>query len=524
MRIPLILCGVGLCVGLWTGAGCQPGGQDPQTETSEGSETASCTPGSESCPCGDDNSCEPGLLCASGYCIPDQQVTTSETMPSLTTTVGSTDTGTVTETGPGVTSTTETSGPGGDCDPAGGLVSDECGDVTPYCDGRGKCVGCDAIDCGDVSASTPTCDVASGTCVECTADDASACGGATPVCSVGSTCVPCTEHGQCPSGACQLETGACFEAVLHVDRGSPCAGADGSPELPFCEIKDAVAEVVQTEPTAIFVKANTTPYTGQVQIAPNRTIAILREGNGIAKLEVEALDSVVVNDGATAYLHDIQISKGDVTKGVFCTGGTLWLDRAQIVDRKGLGVETAMCKLVMRRSKVYLNLAGGLKLSGGTARVENSHIVTNGGSFAAIAGVVLSNGVTFDAVYTTIADNDGKAGVEDSLDCTGAGDVTLRNSIVFGKTAATSVGCDGATATYSVVDSAQLAGEMNTVIEVLDPAWFVSPEQGNFGVKVGTPFEDAAQWKTGDPAVDFDGQARPDSDGAADYAGADRPN
>jgi hypothetical protein len=451
-------------------------------------------------------------------------VTTSETMPSLTTTVGTTESGPSTETMGEMTSTTETSGPVRDCDPAGGLVSDVCGDTTPYCDPSGKCVGCDAIDCNDVSSSTPTCDVPSGTCVECTAADTRACEGATPICGGGSTCVPCTEHGQCPTGACQLDTGACFETVLYVDRGSPCAGADGTPELPFCEIKDAVAQVVQTEPTAIFVNGNTMPYTGQVQIAPNRTIAILRAGNGIAKLEVDALDSVVVNDGSTAYFHDIQISKGDVTKGVFCTGGTLWLDRVQIVDRKGLGLEGTMCKLVMRRSKVYLNLAGGLKLTGGTARVENSFIVTNGGSFAAIAGVVLNSGATFDAVYTTIGDNDGKAGVEDSLDCTGAGAVTLRNAIVFGKTAVTSVGCDGATATNSVVDSENLTGGMNTVIEVFDPAWFASPEQGNFGVKVDTPFEDAAQWKTGDPAVDFDGQARPDSDGAADYAGADRPN
>lgn len=523
MRIPLILCGLGLCVGLWTGTGCQPGSQDTQTETSEGSETGTCTPGSESCTCGEGASCEPGLLCASGVCIPDTQMTGSETGSPVTTTVGTTENASVTETSddPTAMTMTETSGPPLDCDPEGGIVGAECGESAPYCSPRGKCVACDAIDCSEVSSQTPACDP-SGACVECTADDIGACQGATPICS-DSVCVPCTEHEQCPSGACQLETGACFETVLHVDRGASCAGGDGSPDLPFCEIKDAVAEVAQAEPTAIFVKGNTTPYTGQVQIPPNRTIAILREGTGIAKIEVEALDSVQVSDGATLYMHEMQISKGDVTKGLFCTGATVWLDRTQVVDRKGLGIDSSMCKLVLRRSRVYLNLAGGLKLSGGSTRIENSYIATNGGSFAAIAGLVLSNGATLDAVYTTIVDNDGKAGIEDSLDCTGAGEVKLRNSIVFGKTDVTSVGCAGATASYSVVDSGMLTGEMNTVIKVPMQEWFIEPETGNFGVNPGAPFEDVAQWKTGDPAVDFDGTARPDSDGAPDYVGADRP-
>lgn len=522
MRIPLIVCGLGLGLGLWSGAGCKPGTEDTETGTSEGSETADCMPGAEGCVCGEDASCEPGLLCASGYCIQHDEVTSSETSTPVTTTVGSTETGSLTDTSGESTTATQTTGPALDCDPDGGILGAECSGGAPYCSADGVCVGCEAIDCTAVGASTPTCDSASGLCTACSGADVGACAGVTPVCE-GTVCVGCSEHAQCPSGACQIETGACFETVLHVDRGSPCAGADGTPELPFCEIQDAVAKVAQAEPTAIFVKGNTTPYTTQVQIAPNRTVAILREGNGVAKLEVGALDSVVINDGATAYLDNLQISKGDVTKGVFCTGGTVWLDRMQIIDRKGLGVEGAMCKLVLRRSRIYLNLAGGMRLTGGTTRLENSFVVTNGGSFAANAGVVLNSGATFDALYSTIADNDGKAGVEDSLDCTGAGEVSLRNSVVFGKSDATSVGCDGASASNSVFDSDKLSGADNMVIKILDPDWFVNPEQGDFSVKAGTPLEDAALWKTGDPVVDFNGDARPATDGAADYAGADRP-
>jgi hypothetical protein len=82
-------------------------------------------------------------------------------------------------------------------------------------------------------------------------------------------------HAQCKDSACQLETGACFSTVLHVDRGSPCDGADGSIDLPFCEINDAVTKVGADEPTAILVKPNTMPYSEQVQVPSGRTLAIV---------------------------------------------------------------------------------------------------------------------------------------------------------------------------------------------------------------------------------------------------------
>lgn len=38
-----------------------------------------------------------------------------------------------------------------------------------------------------------------------------------------------------------------------------------------------------------------------------------------------------------------------------------------------------------------------------------------------------------------------------------------------------------------------------------------------------TQFSDIAAWLNGDPPFDFEGDARPDIDGTADYAGADVP-
>ncbi len=523
MRIPLILCGLGLGVGLWAGGGCQPDGPQGETGTSEGSETDSCTPGSQNCVCGEGSSCEPGLLCASQRCVPDNGVTTSDSGPQ-TTTVGTDDSGVATETSGDSTDPTASTETGAtECDPAMGVINAKCSDpAAPYCSGAGSCVACDAIDCGETSAATPICD-ASGQCVQCNAGDDSACGGATPICDAEAvSCVACTDHAQCDSGACQLDTGACFEAVLYVDRAAPCGG-DGSSALPFCEIQDAVATIDQGDPTVVRVKPSPSPYSKQVQVAPNRTVAIVRDGTGIAKLEVDALDSLVVNDGATAYLSGMQISKGEVNKGIYCTNAKLRLDRTQVVDRKGLGIDGVACNITLRQSRVYLNLGGGIKLTGGSLRLENSFVVSNGGAFAAISGIVITNVATIDALYTTIVDNDGKAGVEDSIDCTNPGEVKLRNSIVFGQSAVSSVGCVGATATTSVFDSSSLTGDGNKVIEFVDPAWFVAPETGNFSINPGPPFEDAALWKAGDPTVDYDGTMRPPRDGAKDFAGADRP-
>lgn len=512
-------------MGVLAGGACQPvDEQNTDTVTSEGSETGDCTPGFANCACAEGNSCEPGLLCASQKCVPDDSVTTSETTPPVTTTLDTSDTGVQTETTGDSTGGSETGTPLA-CDPQE-PADPACSDPqAPYCGAQGSCVACDAIDCSEVSTDRPICDASSGLCVQCSEADASACGGVTPICdAAAATCVACTSHAQCKDSACQLETGACFAKVLYVDRGSPCDGADGSVDLPFCEISDAVATVSADDPTAIRVKPNTMAYSKQVQVPAGRVLAIVRNGNGAAKLEVGALDSLTVNDESTVYLDQLQISKGDVSKGIFCKGGAkVWADRTQIVDRKGLGIEGFDCDLHLRQSRLYLNLGGGLKLTGGSVRLENSFIVSNGGSFAAVSGVVLSNGATLDAVYTTIADNDGKAGVEDSLDCINQGTVTLRNSIVFGQSEATSVSCPMATAARSVVDSMALMAEGTVVIPALEPTWFVMPETGNFQIKAGAPFQDVAIWSSGDPTADYDGDPRPGTDGDPDYAGADRP-
>jgi hypothetical protein len=512
-------------LGLIAGGACQPTSADTTaSETGEASETQGCTPGSLNCMCGDGDSCEPGLVCASMRCVDDGTMTTTGPGP-VTTTDPTTTPATATESGTTGDSSSSSGGTGGpQCDPPDGSSNDACDDPTkPYCGAEGQCVGCDAIDCAQTPA-TPACGGA-GVCVECTESVASACSDATPICDVASnTCTGCSEHEQCSSGACDRATGACFTDTLYVDRASPCDVGDGSPGAPFCEIADAVAKVSVNAATVVRVKPSASPYLKKVDVGSNLKVALLRDGVGTVRLEVDGADSMQVNDGATVYLQNLQISKGTVNKGIICLGGTLWIERSQIIERKGLAIDSVGCDVKLRQSRLYLNLGGGIKLNGGSLSLINSYVVTNGGAFAAVAGITLTNLATMEAVYATIADNDGKAGVEDSLECAGQGAVSLRNSILFGKSAATSVDCTKASASNSVYDAPSLMGAGNMVINALDPGWFVSPETGNFAIFGDTPFKDVAVWMPGDPTIDYDDTQRPATEGATDYVGADRPN
>ena len=95
--------------------------------------------------------------------------------------------------------------------------------------------------------------------------------------------------------------------------------------------------------------------------------------------------------------------------------------------------------------------------------------------------------------------------------------------VLFGQSQATSVSCDGATASDSFVDTMKFAGGDNVTVEAsAQSAWFTGAATGDFHVKAGAPFAALGRWRTGDPAVDYDGDPRPDVDDSPDWAGADR--
>jgi len=177
--------------------------------------------------------------------------------------------------------------------------------------------------------------------------------------------------------------------------------------------------------------------------------------------------------------------------------------------------------VTVRRTEVSSNSGGGVDVSGGSqVRLENVFVVANGTGVSMFGGAkVVDSQVEW--VYVTMAAN--TASGEDSVQCVGGISGSIRNSLFFG-TAINSVdiaGCGGLTFEGNASDT-DLGGG-NTNAGMLDVSWFVNPGSNDFHLAPGHPFGGVATWKDGDPLVDYDGDARPGMDGAADVAGADVP-
>lgn len=515
MRASLLRHGLALAAG-WALAACPGGGQG--TETSEG-ETGECDPGTLNCLCLD-NGCDHPLVCASGLCVAVDSTTTTTSASSTTASETTTSSGPGTSTGSSGDSATTAAPECGD----GPGPSEECVAERPFCDAGGMCVDCTGIaSCATYTPDEPVCDPTSGKCVQCTADDATACTGSTPVCDLAAqACVKCSDHAQCSSGACDLATGACFPAdsVLWVDRQVTCGG-DGSMNSPFCEIQDAVGSLVAADPTVVRVKPGGVTYKTKIDVAAGAVVAILGDG-GAPMIDVTN-DAVQVNDGARVYMNQLQIVGSSMVagKGLVCLAGEVWTERVEISSREAVAIDGFDCKLRLRRSRVYLNPGGGLKLNGGSTRIENSFVTSNGTAFSTYGGIYLSNFAELTTVFATLAGNNADKNA-DSLHCVNPGLVGVRNSVVFGQSQTTSVTCVGAEASESVVDSTGLAGSGVKTIASAEASWFKDPANGDFHIKATAPFKDVAVWRAGDPTVDYDGAARPTMDSTPDYAGADR--
>ncbi len=514
-------------LGVLLGA-CPPTPATTATETQDATD-AECDPGTLDCVCYSDDTCGPGLVCASNQCIGDPSVTTSGPTTSPPTTTGPT---TDSETAGTTTMGTDTVGTteGTECDPQQGLVNEACGEGL-YCDPEGACLGCSAISCADVSAElgaeVPVCDLDSEVCVECTGDDASACEGTAPVCAASSnTCVACTEHDQCESGACNLFSGACFpNNALWVDKSASCNGANGSEGSPYCEIQDAVATVGKNEPTIVWVVPSGV-YESKVTIEPSRIIAIRSSSAADARIEVDGTDALLVNQGSTTLLDQVQIGYPSEDRGIVCSGGSLWADDSSVVNRNDLGIDgMSGCELVFRRSQISRNAGGGIQISGGSLRLENSFVVANGGGFSEIGGIATSQGTEPQPLYRSVISNLAQDELQLSMGCTPDTSGVVRNSILLGSTGGgASFECGGLEYEYNALDNGKIGGTNTHIADGLDPAWFVKPQTGDFHLKPGdTTFKDVALWVNDDPSGDIDGDPRPTVDGTVDYAGADIP-
>lgn len=155
---------------------------------------------------------------------------------------------------------------------------------------------------------------------------------------------------------------------------------------------------------------------------------------------------------------------------------------------------------------------GGAELT-----VRNCFVGGNGAGGDGSLGIDVDNS-NVRVLYATIARNDELS--VDSIRCSG-GTVDVRNSIVVGRDA-DSIDCPGITITNSALDE-DIGSNDN--VGPADLAWFIDATGGDFHLSATgtTVFADIAQWQSGDPTTDIDGDPRPMMDGAMDYAGADVP-
>ncbi|MBP7290571.1 MAG: hypothetical protein KBB21_28350, partial [Nannocystaceae bacterium] len=114
--------------------------------------------------------------------------------------------------------------------------------------------------------------------------------------------------------------------------------------------------------------------------------------------------------------------------------------------------------------------------------------------------------------------------------CNAGATVTVRNSLLLSRAdAASDIQCSNASISDSVTEANFPGGSNITTVGVMGAtesmSWFAGYASGNFHLTPMAPAAilTAAQWQSGDPLVDIDGDARPGVDGSADVAGADIP-
>jgi hypothetical protein len=447
---------------------------------------------------------------------------TSDSTSSSVTTEPTTVTGTDTSDTTGTSSTTDMI----EC--LGEVVTEMCAGDTPYCVDM-MCVGCDKLSsCKEFEPDKPACEVSSGRCVECISNDdcidvdQPACDGET------ATCVPCTEHSQCPETACNLETGQCFptDSVLYVyNEVNTCSEkADyGLTEAkPLCTLNAALKRAVVGKPLTIKIKPSVKSQSLPAGLPAGAfVVAIVPQDALVPSLLMAAKDFPVLSlaSGNKVFMLKvaIQSSIGVTGSAVECADASLWLDRQKIFSND-VAIHADNCLLRLRRTVIFSNTGGGLDVEGSdplkaNVSLENSYLTENNGS--SFGGLRLAGAASAKILYSTVALNNGAAAPIDCLPGW-SGKLELRNSAIVGAGAHFGAGCNKP---VPVTCFESDVSDKNT----LKRTTFLGFGEGIFTALEGGVLEGKAVWKKGDPVSDFNDTARPTTENAADYAGADRP-
>lgn len=423
-------------------------------------------------------------------------------------------------------STSSSTGPGVECG-----ADDECAGDTPFCSADGACVACDGAPDPDAACRSVGENVCvAGECHECTVDGGQ-CSGSTPACDPDSlSCVGCFDHAHCPDSACNYETGVCNDIsyVLYVDRlAADCMAGDGTMALPYCKVTEALTRTADEPGASWTIKVRAGNYLEDALVIPASALITMIGWEGIPRLR--ALDgdnpTLLINLDAKVYLDHLQFASNTVAEGVKCEGGTVWADDVKFTANKLAGYKSTDCTSTFNRSVFFDNDGGGVASYGvGTTTIISSYITGNGtqnsGDFG---GIRTAQENQLHLIYSTVLNNLSKSGPR-SLHCdVDAFPAEVRNSVIIAF-AAPSVDCASGVFSNSVLDEGSMAADILVATMADIENYFEPMTEGVYKAKPGTLMQDVAMWADGDPKTDYNLQARPNTDGALDWPGADIPD
>lgn len=388
------------------------------------------------------------------------------------------------------------------------------------------CVGC--VTLGDCPAPQ-VCDEQTGTCVQCIDDAGCLATEDAPICD-GGTCRGCREHGECLTGACELDRGACFPEGLtrhlHVDAAEQCLDSICAPGLPCCSLSEAFAEIAADLSGIEHFIVHVVPgkyNSGFGLTATDRTVAVL--GGPEVEIDASPLDVpiVFVGDGqndisSKLYLSGLRIT-GQTAVAFGCTAAPFAaLDDVEIHDVSGDAGHIAKCVTWARRSE-FVRDGGGLAVDGtATLVLENSIIA----GVAVQPALSVTAGAELEVNYSTIAH---QSVLPNGLLWCSGGTARVRNSALLAQGGGDFVDCPDLLISHTVTTEAGLQGEgVAPVGAPLVKEPFLDWDTHNFRLAGdGNFLAGVALWTAGDPPTDIDGTKRPQVDGSADVAGAALP-
>ncbi|MEM9459657.1 MAG: hypothetical protein AAGF11_36100 [Myxococcota bacterium] len=294
------------------------------------------------------------------------------------------------------------------------------------------------------------------------------------------------------------------DTVIHVGGAMPDAGM----------LLQAINTIPLDGEGTIIVHGSVS-YDEAATVNGGRVIAFLaNNGDSPIWTRQNGVDSpqLAVNTGATVLFGGIQFSGNDSSSepALRVNGGQVWVERGRIVwnDGGGIVVENSGA-LVLRNSFV----GDG----------------TNGDNALTV------DGASAEVLYSTLGTGFDNFGDVFPVFCIGNVTVSIRNSLLISLDDGEELSCSMATVTNTASETL-ISGMGNVALGDVGMSWFVDITAGDFHLNnPPSILATTAVWETDvpidivglegidDPSIDIDGEPRPDSDGTADYTGADVP-